>query len=114
LQRQAFQPNREATEAELETTVIQQEIVEANLLLRHSATPMHLNPYPREQFQDAAETRQAASLRIQKFCSSGLAGVKPPDEQPPDQSSDCFRTIQTVSMDASGDRVQDRKHDFLP
>jgi hypothetical protein len=29
-----------------------------------------------------------------------------------DQSSDCFITIQTVSMDAASKRVQDRKHDF--
>jgi hypothetical protein len=42
LQGKAFQSNRDAAAAELETTVIQMEIVEANLLLRHSATPMHL------------------------------------------------------------------------
>ena len=30
------------------------------------------------------------------------------------QSSDCFITIQTVSMDATGDQVQDRIHDFFP
>jgi len=30
------------------------------------------------------------------------------------QSSDCFRTIQTVSMDATGNQVQDRIHDFFP
>jgi hypothetical protein len=30
------------------------------------------------------------------------------------QSSDCFRTIQTVSMDATGNRAQYRMHDFFP
>jgi hypothetical protein len=31
-----------------------------------------------------------------------------------DQSSDRFISIQTVSMDTSCNRVQDRKHDFFP
>src|SRR5580704_4477431 len=43
LQRQAFQSNRSATAAELKATVIQLEIVEANLLLRHSRTPIPLD-----------------------------------------------------------------------
>src|SRR5260221_11910713 len=39
LQRQAFQPNRAATAAELEATIIQLEIVETDLLIRQCRTP---------------------------------------------------------------------------
>src|SRR5580658_7459269 len=44
LQRQALQANWVATAAELKASVIQLEIVEANLLLLHSATPTPLAP----------------------------------------------------------------------
>jgi hypothetical protein len=44
------------------------------------------------------------------FCRA--CRVKPLDQSSPDQSSDCFIPIQTVSMDASGNRVQDHNHDF--